>query len=488
MKFFNDMTPDLWQQCRNLLCLLPVFVALLGCERSAIDEADHRHPNIVVILADDLGYGDIGVYNAESKIPTPSLDNLAQAGLRFTDAHSPSSVCTPSRYGLLTGRYAWRSRLKRGVLQGYDPSLIEPDRATVASLLRDRGYATAAIGKWHLGLGDEHPTNYDQPLSSGPLTAGFDYFFGIPASLDMAPFVYIENDRVVEGATNQIEEGVHRRNGGDGYWQAGAIAPGFDHTEVMPRLIEKSVEYIAQQADRAQPFFLYIPLTAPHKPWLPTDEFVGVSEAGFYGDFVAQVDASVQQILDALNDANLVEDTLVIVTSDNGSRWEPFEIDEFRHMANGPLRGQKTEIYEGGHRVPLIAAWPGRIPEGTTTDALVSLTDIYATFAELTGSASPLGEAEDSISFLRTLLGSEDSFNRTSMILHSSKGVFAVREGRWKWIETAGHGGYGWTRIEDVAGQVYDLDVDLAESKDLINERLDIESRMRLSLEEEQSR
>jgi arylsulfatase A-like enzyme len=451
----------------RVLRALP-FIVIAGCGPEPTDVANPGAPNIIVVLADDLGYGDLGSYNPGSKIPTPSLDALAAEGMRFTDAHSPSSVCTPTRYGLLTGRYAWRTRLKQGVLKGYDPSLIEPGRETVASVLRRTGYATAAIGKWHLGLGDDAATDYGKPFSSGPLTAGFDHFFGIPASLDMAPFVYIENDRVVTAPTERIEAGMLRREGGSGRWEAGAIAPDFVHSEVMPTLIDRAVRYIENRAEGSagQPFFLYLALTAPHKPWLPADEFIGRSGAGYYGDFVAQVDAAVKELVDALDRAGIAGNTLLIFTSDNGARWEPFEIEEFGHLANGAWRGQKTEIWEGGHRVPFIANWPGRIPAGTTTNALVSLTDLFATFAELNQIKLTSGMAEDSVSFLGAMLGNANSTGRAQLVSHSSKGMFAIRDGRWKMIEGVGSGGHGW-EPGDTGRQLYDIEDDPGETTNL---------------------
>lgn len=471
-------------QFYRALWALPLFV-ILGCGEEPMDVMEAGTPNIVVVLADDLGFGDLGSYNPESKIPTPSLDALAAEGMRFSDAHSPSSVCTPTRYGLLTGRYAWRTRLKKGVLNGYDRSLIEADRLTIASVLKQAGYTTAAIGKWHLGLGDEDVTDFGKPFSSGPLSAGFDYFFGTPASTDMAPFVYIENDRVVTHPTDRIERGVHRRAGGDGFWEAGAIAPDFRHVDVMPEMTDRAVRYIEERATfgDAQPFFLYLAFSAPHKPWVPTEEFIGTSGAGYYGDFAVQVDSSVGKVMNALDSAGIAENTVVIFTSDNGARWEPFEIEEFGHLANGSLRGQKSEIWEGGHRIPIIARWPGRIPRGTTTDALVSLTDLFATFAELNEIELDAETAEDSVSFLGTSLGNADSTRREQLVMHSGKGMFAIRDGRWKLVEGAGSGGHGWEPGDESSRQLYDLVEDISESTNLAAERPDIVSRLQALLD-----
>ncbi|MGH9627641.1 MAG: sulfatase-like hydrolase/transferase, partial [Bryobacteraceae bacterium] len=257
--------------------------------------AAEQKPNIVYILADDLGWGDLKCYNSESQIPTPNAERLASQGIRFTDMHSPSAVCTPTRYGIMTGRYCWRTRLDKGVLWGYSPNLIEPGRMTVASMLKSQGYSTGVIGKWHLGLGDKPEADYSRPLHPCPNDHGFDYFFGIPASLDMDPYLYIENDRAVEQPT---EHTAGRNNPRGVFWRKGPIAPGFKLEEVLPKLTERAIGFIEERAKKPeQPFFLYFPLTGPHTPWLPTAEFRGKSKAGDYGDFVAQVDDTLGRIM-----------------------------------------------------------------------------------------------------------------------------------------------------------------------------------------------
>ena len=281
---------------------LPIGLLALtaGCTPEPAPEPDAPPPNIVLILADDMGTGDPGAYNPGSKIPTPHLDALATDGVRFTDAHSPSGVCTPTRYGVLTGRYSWRSSLKRGVLNGYSPALIDTARTTLPSLLRDHGYATAGIGKWHLGLGTEQPVDYTKPLRPGPVDYGFDTYFGIPASLDMKPYGYFEDDVLVQALTDSTPDNLACCFGA--FWRGGPMAPDFRHDGVLPTFTERSVAYIEHHARETpdQPFFLYVPLAAPHTPWLPTGDFVGSTEVGEYGDFTAQVDASVGAILDAL--------------------------------------------------------------------------------------------------------------------------------------------------------------------------------------------
>ncbi|HKB39402.1 MAG TPA: sulfatase-like hydrolase/transferase, partial [Gemmataceae bacterium] len=314
----------------HLLATL-VILSLLPRLAFAAEKKEPPRPNIVFVLADDLGSGDLGCYNRASKIPTPNMDRIAAEGMRLTDVHTPSAVCTPTRYGLLTGRYCWRTPLKQGVLQGYDPLLIERGRLTVASLLKKHGYTTHAVGKWHLGFGEKNPVDYARPLRPGPRSVGFDSFFGIPASLDMPPYLYVRNEAPVEAATRTIEASKSRREGGGGFWRAGPIAPSFTHEGVLPRLGDEAVTLLEKHAKdgRGKPFFLYLALTAPHTPWMPTAEFRGKSKAGFYGDFTVQVDATVGRVTEALRRLKLAENTLLIVTSDNGAHWTPEDIKKY---------------------------------------------------------------------------------------------------------------------------------------------------------------
>ncbi len=425
-------------------------------------------PNVIVILADDLGFGDIERYNSASRIPTPNLNRLADEGMRFIDAHSPSAVCTPTRYGLLTGRYAWRTRLKSGVLQGYSPLLLDTTRLTLPRLFREHGYATGATGKWHLGLGNRDSTHYDRPLVPGPNAVGFDYFFGIPSSLDFAPYVYVVNTGVEAQPTEWINRSGHRRQGGGGFWRAGHIAPDFRHADVLPRTVEKAVAFIEEHAT-GSPFFLYVPLSAPHTPWLPANEFRGASGAGYYGDFVAQVDHAVGDILQAIEDTR--SETLLIFTSDNGAHWPVTDRMAFGHAANGLWRGQKADIWEGGHRVPFIARWPGHVNPGSMSDQLVSLTDLMATMAALLDADLPRESAEDSFNFLPVLTG-KGVGRRETMIQHSLSGMFAVRHGHWKLILGRGSGGFTNPRKitpepGEPMGQLYDLNSDPSEEQNL---------------------
>lgn len=437
-------------------------------------------PNIVVILADDLGIGDPTCYNRESKIQTPNVDRIAREGMRFSDVHSASSVCTPTRYAILTGRYAWRTRMKSGVLQGYSRALIEARRPTVASLLRDAGYVTAAFGKWHLGFQEFDPreseskqlVEYARPLRPGPMTIGFDKFFGIPASLDMPPYLFVENDHPVEMPTATIGDSGDAKYARGPFWRGGAIAPSFRHADVLPRITERAVAFIDRQAKSGphKPFFLYFALTAPHTPYLPSHSFRGQSGAGDYGDFVSMVDASVGEILSGLERNRLTDQTFVIMTSDNGARWTPEEIRQFGHRSNLNNRGQKSDIFEGGHRIPFLARWPGKIRAGSTSDELGCLVDLLATCAAVAGVPLPTNAAEDSFSLLPAILSQPlDRPIRDAVVHHSGGGMFAIRSGDWKLVLGLGSGGF--TRPAFVnpkpgepAGQLYNLATDRQET------------------------
>lgn len=420
-------------------------------------------PNILLVLADDLGWGDLGCYNPESAIPTPNLDRLASQGMRFTDMHTPSSVCTPTRYGLLTGRYCWRTRLKKGVLDGNSPALLEEGRLTLASMLKSRGYVTAGIGKWHLGLGREPSTDYSRPLRPGPVDAGFDSYFGIPASLDMPPYVYFENDRVVEPATAHTP-GSDRPRGV--FWRPGPIAPGFRIEQVLSTFASKAVDFLRK--DHTRPWFLYLPLNAPHTPWVPLPQYAGRSRAGLYGDFVAMVDDLTGRVLDAVRDPN----TLVIFTSDNGADWRPEDQASCRHRANGPWRGRKADIWEAGHRVPFIARWPGVIPAGTVSTQLGCLTDLMATFAAITGYRPGARAGEDSTSLLPALMGTAKRPLRRTIVHHSFDGMFSIRQNQWKLVLGLGSGGFtAPARLTpepgEPPGQLYNLEEDPGETTNL---------------------
>lgn len=453
-----------------------------------------NYPNIVYIIADDMGYGDVSCLNPESKIVTPHIDRLAAGGMIFTDAHSGSAVCTPTRYGILTGRYSWRSRLQEGVLWGYSPHLIEKERMTVASLLKKSGYATACVGKWHLGLDwvthdgyrftdssdetGEH-IDYTRPISHGPLDLGFDYFFGIPASLDMVPYVYIANDRVVEAPTEFIVGEM-----GLGFYRTGPIAPGLKLEEVMPTFTQKAVDFIKKNANSGSknPFFLYFPLSAPHTPILPTREFKGKSGIGAYGDFVIQCDWTVGEIMQVLDRNGLTENTLFIVTSDNGcSPMADFEdLARKGHKPSYHFRGYKADIFEGGHRIPYIVRWPGRVKEGSTCDDTICLTDLLATVADILGFDIPANAGEDSMSILPDLLGTASGPIREATVHHSVNGSFSIRQGKWKLELCPGSGGWSYPQPGEARRlglpdlQLYDVAQDFRERENIQNKHPDV--------------
>ncbi len=442
---------------RSILLGFCLAFIQLGCSHPP------KNPNVVFIMADDMGFGDVGIYNSDSGIPTPYMDAIASEGMIFNNAHSPSGVCTPTRYGLLTGRYAWRLPiLESEVTWGYDPLVIDTNRTTIADIMSEAGYRTAAIGKWHLGLGDEDSTDYNSPLSPGPRSLGFDYFYGIPASLDMDPYVWVENESTVSPAT------IYADNPDidfiASFWRSGLSAPDFVHEDVLPEMAQRASDYIRASANQDAPFFLYVPLAAPHTPWFPSDEFEGISEAGIYGDFVAMVDDAIGQIDSALEQSNQKENTLFIVTSDNGAYWPASESDIFAHEPNYIWRGMKADIHEGGHRIPLIARWPRVIQANTSTDELSVLTDFFATFADITGTAH---QGEDSFSLYPVLLGGKTS--RKEAVHQSFWGMLAITQGEWKLIDGQGSGGFTSENIPADAPlrQLYNLKDDPSETTNL---------------------
>ena len=446
------------------------------------DSIDESRPNIIYILADDLGYGDISSYNPDGKIITPHIDSLTYDGIRFTDAHSGSSVCSPTRYGILTGRYAWRSRLKSGVTWSWDYPLILNGQTTVASLLQKKGYRTGCVGKWHLGLGwqkdNTGKTDILRPLTEGPTSIGFDYFFGITASLDIPPYIYIENN---QSTTEEIDT-IEKRDGKE-FWRRGQIGSDFTHEDCLPTLTKKAVTFISEQANTDRPFFLYFPLPAPHTPILPTTAFRGKSKTNAFGDFVLMVDDVVGQIVQALRKNNLEENTLLIFTSDNGcSPMADFaELATFNHDPSYIYRGHKADIYEGGHRVPFVAKWPAMIPAGQSTDQITCLTDLMATAAAIVGDTLTDREGEDSYNLLPILLGNElgDQI-REATVHHSINGSYAIRQNRWKLIFCPGSG--GWSppipkdaRIQQLpTHQLYNLELDPQEENNVVSEHPEI--------------
>lgn len=483
--------------CWGWFAAVSVWIA---ASSSADSVATTARPNIVFILADDLGYGDVSALNPHGKIKTPRLDQLAAQGMTFSEAHSTAAVCTPSRYSIMTGRYNWRSTLKSGVLGGFGKPLIEPGRLTVAELLKQHGYQTACFGKWHLGLDWERraaaPDNdqtdegaridFTKPIKRGPTTLGFDYFFGISASLDMPPYVFIENDRVTDLPT--ISEG--RLVGADGEkTRVGPQVPGFEAVDVLPTLTRKAISFIDQQSTNGpgqKPFFLYLPLPSPHTPTAPTKEWLGKSGLSEYADFVMQTDDSIGQILAALDRNNIASNTVVIFTSDNGcAPASGFQyLQDHGHDPSAGRRGHKADIFDGGHRIPLLVRWPARVAAGSKSDAFICLGDFMATCAELLNAKLPDNAGEDSISFLPLLQGSPTAQSRKVLVESSNNGSFAIREAKWKLVFCPDSGGWSNPRPGSSAAkglprfQLYDQQTDPAEKTNLVSRHPEIVQRL----------
>jgi arylsulfatase A-like enzyme len=446
---------------------LSVFLVL-----AFVSIATAKSPNIIFIMLDDCGYGDLTCYNPDSKIPTPNMDALAEQGMRFTDAHTSGSTCVPSRFGFLTGRYPLASR-------GYGQSgkgkkrtgLITPEMPTIASVLRDNGYQTAMVGKWHNRFVNWDNKNPDMPdrLEGGPFGIGFDYWFGIPHSLDIEPYLYIRNNKPLAeptervAANDSIDEGWTKIQGK--FWREGNMSPGFKHDEVLEKFTRESIRYI-RKVDKEEPFFLYIAMAGPHTPWLPTEKFEGKSGIGLYGDFLMEIDHSIGRILKALEQSGASGNTLVCISSDNGPVWYSQDVEKYGHTSTGPLRGMKGDLFEAGHRVPFIAKWPGRIPGGSKCDELVGLIDMMATFAA--AAQIELGDTgPDSLNILPLMLGSGIPVRETA--LHGRNNVSAYRKGRYKYMNTDKSGGFSTVVPGPGAppGQLYDLKDDLGETRNL---------------------
>lgn len=484
-------------------------------------------PNIVLILADDLGYGDIKCYNPDSKIPTPNIDKLASQGLRFTDAHTNAAQCSPTRYGLLTGRYAWRTRLKSAVLRHFDTPLIEKQRLTVASLLKENGYATAGIGKWHLGLGWQAKKgktfdpnswsgkqveliDFNKPLTDSPLDHGFDYYFGINASNNMLPYCYIENNSVVEPPT-KIKEAVFDTEG------RSLVAENFKSEQIDQVLWKKAKSWLERHFEKThqEPFFLYYPTSAIHRPCLPIEKFSEKSQAGLRGDKTVELDSIVGKLMKELKHLGCENNTIVIFTSDNGpqpgdfvpalqkyarNNWgRPYNPDKllnradegkfnnwltYSHKPAAKFLGYKSTIYEGGHRVPLIVKWPKVVKPGKKSDEIVCLTDMMATFADIIDTKLPENAGEDSFSLLAVLKGQKlDKPIREAVVLDSWNGIKAVRQGQWKLILGSGSGGWYYKEKVDTPAQLYNIKDDPGETKNLYNDHPEVVQHLKALLE-----
>lgn len=481
-------------------CLAALLFCLVSCAGPGA-RSPRRPPNIVFVMADDMGYGDVHALNRASTIPTPNLDQLAAAGCTFTDAHTPSSVCTPTRYGVLTGRYCWRGRLKRGVINGYGGPVIERGRQTVADLLRSAGYHTTVVGKWHLGLewpkGDDGGIRFEQPVGSPPNDYGFDHSYIIPASLDFPPYVYVEDGAVT--ATRVVDQAAQRF---PAFLRKGPRAEDLVMEEVLGHLVDHACGVVRERARADAPFFLYLPLPAPHKPVLPHPDFRGRTGLGDYGDFVAQVDDAVGKLLRTLDEAGVADDTLLVYTSDNGSFMyrfdDPEKVDHLEdprvqgyrsehHRANGPLRGTKADIWEAGHRVPFFVRWPGRVPAGSRVEQAICLTDFFDTCADVVQRPLPNDAAEDSFSFLPAALGARGRAvaARPPIVHHSVAGMFALRKGRWKLVAGNGSGGRQQPKGKPFGEpfQLFDLERDLGEERDVAAEHPGVVAALRAELE-----
>jgi arylsulfatase A-like enzyme len=448
-------------------------------------------PNIVFIYADDLGYGDVSCYNPQrGKISTPHIDQLAEQGMLFSDGHSSSGVCSPSRYTLLTGRYHWRTRLQSGIVGLWGPPLIAADRLTVAGMLKQQGYQTACVGKWHLGwnwpiaaknkalfrgaknadANDQHreawQETFSQPIAGGPITRGFDEYFGTDVP-NWPPFCFIQNDRTVGIPSEFLPARLFQNNQAS---QQGPALDGWKLEPILPMLGVKASEFIIRAAKKDAPYFLYMPLTAPHTPLSVNEEWKGKSGLNLYADFVMETDSVVGTVLKAIDESGEADNTLVVFTSDNGCA--PYigasDLEKKGHFPSGPLRGYKSDAWDGGHRVPMIVRWPGVVGTGSTCGQLVHQADLMATCAEIVGAKLPSNAGEDSVSILPLLKGVDEPV-RESAVSQSMRGLLSVRKGDWKMI--FGRGSGGWTKGNDEhPAQLYNLKSDLAETSNLYAE------------------
>src|SRR4051812_38169281 len=448
-----------------------------------------RRPNIVILLADDMGYGDVSIQNADSKIPTPNLDRLAREGTRFTDAHSSSGICSPSRYALLTGRFHWRKF--HAIVNSFEPSVFDPTEVTLPKMLQQQGYRTACIGKWHLGWNWDaikkpgakaDPTtgyapdafDWSRAIPGGPRDQGFDYYFGDDVP-NFPPYTWFENDHVLVAPDAPLK--ITPKTA-EGAWEArpGPMVTGWDFHAVMPKLTEKAVEWIGAQRGKAEPFFLYVPFTSPHAPIVPAPEFVGKSKAGGYGDYVVQTDDTVGKILQALDAQGFRDNTIVIFSADNGPEHYAYDrIRNFEHRSVGPLRGLKRDLWEGGHRVPFIVRWPGKVAAGEVSTAMTSHVDIMGTIAAVTGAKLSPGVAEDSYD-LSPVWTKRAPSPRQSMVHNTNAGGYAIRHDQWllvatktgavtrvpPWFDQQNH-----YAANNQPGELYDLGKDLSEHDNL---------------------
>ena len=464
---------------------LPAFgrvICTLGICFFAFQARGAEHPHVVLVMADDLGYGDVQPLNPASRVATPAFNRLAREGLTFIDAHTPSAVCTPTRYGLLTGEYCWRTRLKRGVQNGYGAPLIAAERSTIGTMLGRAGYRTAVVGKWHLGLGfvgnEKEGIDFSQPLSHHPGSVGFDESFIIPASLDFPPYFYFK-----DGLATTQEMVDQARSKFPAFTRSGPRAADFNMRGCLDRLTDEAIAVVQSMKDSEQPTFLYFPLTAPHKPVLPSLLFMGSTELGPYGDFLRQVDGAIGRVIRTLETEGVLEETLLIVTSDNGSfmyrlnedamdHTEDETVQGYRaenHTANGRWRGTKADIWEGGHRVPFFVRLPNKKLAGTRVNRVVGLVDVMATLADYLDLTPVPSDGPDSVSFADAFKDPVSGSVRPPLICHSANGMFAVRVGKWKLVAGNGSGGRQAPKGKpfEEPWELFDLSSDPGETTDV---------------------
>lgn len=500
----------------NILTHVSSAVVLFGCSQMLYAQKQIvGKPNIVIILADDMGYGDVSINNHLARTTTPNIDQLAKNGIRFTDAHSGGAVCTPSRYGILTGRYFFRVP-KQNSYWGYLPSLIESRRETIGTLMQKSGYVTACIGKWHLGLNWGRKdiskpqientkilgytnTDFNSDVKGGPNELGFDYSFILPASLDMPPYAFVKNGKVIDPnivltadvyphTKDKTIDAWDRKytNMNDVYWDRGVwwrngeMSKSFKVENCFDTVVDEGISFIEKQATKVdkKPFLLYLPLTGPHTPWMPNAKFKGSSALGTYGDFISQVDNVVLRINEVIKKLNIEENTIVIFTSDNGAPWQEEDIQGYGHQSNAGRRGQKGDTWDGGHHIPLIVKWPARVKQSQTYEYTISLVDMLSTFAEMTGVPVAKKYAEDSFSFYKVLMGDMTSPTRDNVVYIASSGKLAIKKGDWKFIDCLGSGGFTEPSMvkslpNGTQGQLYNLKEDPMETTNLYFERMD---------------
>ncbi|PQO38754.1 arylsulfatase [Blastopirellula marina] len=486
---------------KHLIIAAVVFLSFTGALRAA------ELPNVVILYADDMGFGDLGANNPDSKIPTPNLDRLAREGLRLTDGHSSSGICTPSRYALLTGRYHWRKF--HGIVQAFGPPVLDKEELTLPEILKEKGYKTACIGKWHLGWNWEdilrpdadikanrgnrviQPEAFDwsQPISGGPTSHGFDEYFGDDVP-NFPPYAWFKNDRVVGEPSVMLTETPKTP---EGSWSArpGPAVKDWDFWAVVPALADKAVDWIASQKGKPEPFFLYVPFNSPHSPIVPTEEFVGSSQAGPFGDFVHMTDAMAGKILAALKENGFEDNTLVIFTADNGAENYAYErVKNFGHWSSAPFRGVKRDLYEGGHHVPFIVKWPGKIKLGSTSDALTSQVDLMGTIAAIVDYQLPKDTAHDSYNQLAAWTSNEAS-PRNTIVHNTAAKAYAIRDGKWLLVDAKSGSqnripewfdqqrGY---QKDNLPGELYNLESDPAQKKNLYESKPELVQQLKQKL------